>query len=139
MITSILVGYDGSASAKRALDFAVDLARRFQAPLHVLAVARPPDMGAEVETEAMIEQGTAHCRRIVHDVQRRLQGSGIDVHCDVAVGHPAEQIMRYAEGHGVDHIVMGHRGHTLFERLLVGSTARQVVAHARCNVTIVRA
>jgi nucleotide-binding universal stress UspA family protein len=56
----------------------------------------------------------------------------------VAVGNPAEQMLRYAEQHAVDHIVVGHRGHTLFERWLIGSIARQVVAHAPCAVTVVR-
>jgi nucleotide-binding universal stress UspA family protein len=56
---------------------------------------------------------------------------------EVLVGHPAEQIVRYAEAHRIDHIV-GHRGHTLFERWLLGSVARQVIAYANCAVTVVR-
>jgi nucleotide-binding universal stress UspA family protein len=48
-------------------------------------------------------------------------------------------LIRYAETHTADHIVVGHRGHTLFERLLIGSVTRQVVAYARCTVTVVRA
>ena len=59
-------------------------------------------------------------------------------HIHIAVGHPAEQIVRFAEGHDIDHIVVGHRGHTLFERWLIGSVARQVVAYAHCAVTVVR-
>jgi nucleotide-binding universal stress UspA family protein len=34
----------------------------------------------------------------------------------------------YAEGHSIDHIVVGHRGHSLFERWLIGSVARRVIA-----------
>lgn len=56
----------------------------------------------------------------------------------IVVGHPAEQMVRFAEGHDVDHIVVGHRGHTLFEPWLIGSVARQVVAYAHCAVTVVR-
>ncbi|AUB85059.1 hypothetical protein THSYN_29440 (plasmid) [Candidatus Thiodictyon syntrophicum] len=44
----------------------------------------------------------------------------------------------YAEGHGIDHIVVGHRGHSLFERQLIGSVARRVIAYAPCAVTVVR-
>ena len=60
------------------------------------------------------------------------------VQCQVVVGHPAEQIVIHAEKLGVDHIVVGHRGHTLFERWLIGSVARQVIAYAHCAVTVVR-
>lgn len=56
----------------------------------------------------------------------------------VKVGHPAETIMLHAEDHGIDHIVVGHRGHGLFERWLIGSVARQVIAYAPCGVTVVR-
>ncbi len=44
----------------------------------------------------------------------------------------------YAEGHSIDHIVVGHRGHSLFERWLIGSVARRVIAYAPCAVTVVR-
>lgn len=47
-------------------------------------------------------------------------------------------MVRYAKQHAVDHIVVGYRGHTLFERWLIGSVARQVIAYAPCAVTVVR-
>ncbi|MHB0974030.1 MAG: universal stress protein [Thiobacillus sp.] len=50
----------------------------------------------------------------------------------------AGAIVLYAEDHGIDHIVVGHRGHGLFERWLTGSVARQVIACAPCAVTVVR-
>lgn len=137
MIAKILLGYDGSASAERALDFAVETARRYGASVHVLAVARPPDLGTEIEVEPVIEREIKHYESVLAGTADKL--AGVASHTEVAVGHPAEQILRYAETHGIDHIVVGNRGRTLFERLLLGSIARQVVAHAPCNVTIVRA
>jgi nucleotide-binding universal stress UspA family protein len=50
--------------------------------------------------------------------------------CDLAVD--------LAERHRVDHIVVGHRGHTVFNRLLLGSVARRVIVHAGGAVTVVR-
>ncbi|MFO1311501.1 MAG: universal stress protein [Burkholderiales bacterium] len=137
MISKILLGYDGSASAERALDFAVETAHKYGAELHVLAVARPPDLGTEIEVEPVIEREIKHYESVLAGTAAKL--SGIAARSEVAVGHPAEQILRYAETRGIDHIVVGNRGRTLFERLLLGSIARQVVAHAPCNVTIVRA
>ena len=139
MISRVLLGYDGSTGAKQAADFAVDLARRYGAELFVLAVARPPDFGTEVETEGMIEQGRRHCSHLLQTLKAKLANETIKATFEVAVGHPAEQILLHAERHNVDHIVVGRRGHSLFERWLLGSVARQVIVHASCGVTLVRA
>lgn len=115
---------------------AVDLAGKYGAELHVLAVARPPEFGAEEETEAVIEISRLHYNRLLQPLKSRV--AGLTAHFEVMVGHPAELIVLYAEDHGVDHIVVGHRGHSLFERWLLGSVARQVIAYAHCTVTVVR-
>ena len=138
MIRKILLGYDGSQSADHAFTFAVDLARRYGAELHLIAVARPPEFGDEVETEAAIENARRGYDKVLAPLQAKLEREPLKAHVHVAVGHPAEQIVRYAERHHIDHIVVGHRGHTLFERWLIGSIARQVIAYAHCAVTVVR-
>lgn len=138
MITRILLGYDGSAAAVAASDFAVELATRFGAEIHILAVARPPEFGTEVESEAMIDQGRRHCTKLLKPLKTKLAGTTLKTTFEVAIGHPSEQILLYAERHGVDHIVVGHRGHTVLGRWLLGSVARQVIAHAACAVTVVR-
>lgn len=136
MIRKLLVAYDGSATARTAFDFGVDMASKYAAELHVLAVARPPEFGDEEETEAVIEQSRRHCKKLLEALKPALGPKTATF--AVEVGHPADQIVRYAEGHAIDHIVVGHRGRALFDRLLVGSVARQVVAHARCGVTVLR-
>jgi nucleotide-binding universal stress UspA family protein len=135
---NILVGYDGSDSAVHALSFAGDLARVFGSSMHILAVVRPPEFGGMVETEAIIEQSRQHYDKVLRTVQSNHAHESFKTHVHIAVGHPAEQIVRFAEGHDIDHIVVGHRGHTLFERWLIGSVARQVIAYAHCAVTVVR-
>lgn len=139
MITKLLLGYDGSASAERALGFALETAQRYGAQLHVLAVARPPDLGTEIEVEPVIERELKHYESVLAGIGDRIKQSNVSARSEVAVGHPAEQLLRYAEQHAIDHVVVGNRGRSLFERLLLGSIARQVVAHAKCNVTVVRA
>jgi nucleotide-binding universal stress UspA family protein len=134
----ILLGYDGSESANHALAFARDLAGRYGAELHVLAVARLPEFGDEVETEAAIESGRRQCEKVLKVAKEKLSGAALQTNFRVAIGHPAEQIVRDAEAHAIEHIVVGHRGHTLFERWLIGSVARQVIAYAHCAVTVVR-
>jgi nucleotide-binding universal stress UspA family protein len=118
MIRKLLIAYDGSDSARTAFDFALDLATKYGAELHVLGVARPPDFGTEVETEAVIESTRLHYAEALQPLKARA--AGLSAHFEVVVGHPAESIVRYAEGHAIDHIVVGHRGHSLFERWLLG-------------------
>jgi len=136
MITKLLLAYDGSAAADEAFAFALDLAGRYGAEMHILAVAHPPDIGSEVETEAIIEGARRHFADKLKTLKTRV--GAVKTHFEVKAGHPAEQIVIYAEGHGIDHIVVGHRGHSLFERWLLGSVARQVIAYAHCAVTVVR-
>ena len=136
MIRKLLVAYDGSDAARAAFEFGADMAAKYGAELHVLTVARPPEFGTEEETEAVIEQSRSHCQTLLDALKAGLGGRPAVF--AVAIGHPSDQIVRYAEGHAIDHIVVGHRGRTLFDRLLVGSVARQVVAHARCGVSVLR-
>lgn len=136
MIQKLLIAYDGSDSAKAAFNLAIELAEKFGAELHVLAVARPPEFGSEVETEAILENSRRHYTHLLQPL--RSQVAGLTAHFEVIVGHPAESVVLYAEDHGIDHIVVGHRGHSLFERWLLGSVARQVIAYAPCAVTVVR-
>lgn len=138
MTKKILLGYDGSEAAGVAADFAIDLARMYGAELHVLGVARPPEFGEEVETGAVIEHSRRHYDKVLGALRAKLARHNVQAQVHLAVGHPAEQIVRYAEQHGIDHIVVGHRGHTMFERFLIGSVARQVIAYAHCAVTVVR-
>jgi nucleotide-binding universal stress UspA family protein len=136
MMRKLLIAYDGSDSAKAAFKFAIDLAEKYGAELHVLAVARPPEFGSEVETEAIIESSRRHYTHLLQPLKARV--SDLTAHFEVMVGHSAESIVLYAEDHGIDHIVVGHRGHSLFERWLLGSVSRQVIAYAPCAVTVVR-
>jgi nucleotide-binding universal stress UspA family protein len=138
VIRNILVGYDGSEASAHALTFAGDLARAYGSSMHVLAVVRPPEFGGIVETEAVVEQSRQHYQNVLRGVQSKHAHESFKTHVHIAIGHPAEQIVRFAEIHGIDHIVVGHRGHTLFERWLIGSVARQVVAYAHCAVTVVK-
>ena len=136
MIHHLLVGYDGSAASEAAFDLGLDLARRYDADLHVLAVARPPEFGEDVETEAVIDQTQRHFDQVLQPLQAQVEG--VRAHFQVVVGHPAEQLVLYAERHHIDHIVVGHRGHSRFERWLMGSVAKRVVSYAPCAVTVVR-
>lgn len=138
MIRKILAAYDGSESADKAYAYALDMAKKYEAELLVLSVARPPEPPEDVETEAMLESAEEHYEEQFASMKRRAAAEGIRAKFKVAVGHPAEQIIYYADDGDADLIVMGHRGKGFFERLLLGSISKQVVHYANCAVLIVR-
>lgn len=138
MFQKILVAYDGSDPAGHAFDLALDLAGKYGAALRVLAVARPPEFGEEVETEAMLNNSRQHLHHALKSLKERATRLGRAVECKVVVGHPAERIVINAEEWGADLIVIGHRGHGLIGRWLLGSVAKQVMHHATCAVLVAR-
>jgi nucleotide-binding universal stress UspA family protein len=138
MINRILVAYDGSDPANKAFFFALDLAKKYRASISVLAVAKPPDFGDDVETEAILENSQKHYRQLLGHLKPRALAEGVNTTFEVAVGHPAEQIIYHAEKNKADLIVMGHRGKGFFARLRLGSVSREVIHYAHCAVTVVR-
>ena len=138
MFRKILVAFDGSDPARKAFDVALDMGQKYQSELHVLAIARPPEFAEEVETRAVIENAQKHLERQFGALRSRAMQVGMNAHFRIKVGHPAEQIVRDAEEHAIKLILLGHRGHGVFDRWLLGSVSRWVIAYADCPVMIVR-
>lgn len=138
MYTKILVAYDGSEPGKKAFETALELAALHAAELYVLTVCRPPDIGDDVETEAVIENSRRYHRGLLAELRPAASAKGVKAHFEVAVGHPAEQIIYYADRHRVDLVVVGDRGRSTFARLLLGSVSKQVVQYADRPVLVVR-
>jgi len=136
--THILVGHDGSRDAETAFEDALDLAALARARLSVVSVASPPEPPTEVETQAAIESATAHYEKLFESLRRQAQERKVELNTHVLVGHPADQILKWASQHGVDLIVVGHRGRSAIAEWVSGSTSRRVVAHAKGPVLVVR-
>jgi len=138
MYKRILVGYDGSPSARKAFDEALKLATLHRAELLVITVARPLEIGDDVETEAIVENSRKYHRKILEDLESSVSGAGVEVSFEVSIGHPAEQIIYRADAVGADLIVVGDRGRSKFARLLLGSVSKHVVQYADRPVLVVR-
>jgi nucleotide-binding universal stress UspA family protein len=137
-VKHVLVAFDGSEAAGRAFDFGLELAAKFGAALTLLAVVRPPELPEDVETEALVESAREYYEQQFSPLRSRGDKANVKANFAVAVGHPAEQIVHYAETQGVDHIVLGGRGKTFFQRWLIGSVSKQVMHYAHCTTTVVR-
>ena len=119
MNSKILCAYDGSQAAEKAFDYALALAVAFSADLSVLAVAQPPEPREDVETEALLESAQEHFEDDFAKLRKKADAARLSAKFEVAVGHPAEQILYHADSLGADHIVLGHRGKNAFQRWLM--------------------
>ncbi len=138
----ILVGHDGSQCAQEALGWAARLAARADMDLHVIrawsiTTAPQPASWAPGYVPPLEEYEKA-----VHDdLSRHVAAAGLDpavrVTCHVAHTSPARAMISAAAG--ADLLVVGARGRGGFAGLLLGSVSDQVVHHAPCPVTVIRA
>jgi nucleotide-binding universal stress UspA family protein len=138
MFNKIVLAYDSSAPAMKAFDRCLEMATCFKAQLSIVAVIRPPEFAEDVETEAILETARRHFDQELAKLQTRARAAGISAAVHIRVGHPAEQIIAAAEEWQADMIVTGHRGRGLFERWLLGSVSKLIIAYARCAVLVVR-
>jgi nucleotide-binding universal stress UspA family protein len=138
MINKILVAYDGSSQSAKAFDFALEMAGKYDASITVLSIARPPEPPVAVELQSVLENATEYFETHFAKLKTQAAAAGREAEFVVRVGHPAEQIVHMAEELGMDVIVMGHRGESLFQKWLLGSVAKRVLSYAQCTVIVVR-
>ena len=140
-IKKVLVPVDGSEQARKAIDFAANLAKQNDATIHLLHVYKlpiiPEGMGEyvisdRIELQALGDQIIS----VAQDEVRKKGGQHIEA--TVMEGDPAERIIAYAKDHDVDMIVMGSRGLGSFKGLLLGSVSNKVSHRADRTCVIVR-
>lgn len=142
-LTKILVPVDSSESASKAAAFAADLASAIGASLTLLHVfdrdaLSAAIMGAEALSDEELERSREHFAEEAFGAARDAIGADVEANTEFRFGKPAFEIVDFAEDNDFDLIVMGSRGQSAIQRLLVGSVSTQVVHHAKCSVTIVR-
>jgi nucleotide-binding universal stress UspA family protein len=140
-MSGIIVGVDGSGHSQRALEWAMKEAAIRHTSLTVLTVheaIRGYSTSVDVwpDDPARTEEAQKAAQAEADQVLAGLDGPHPESVMVKAVhGHPVEELVN--AGKGADMIVLGSRGAGGFSRLLMGSTAGQVVQHADCPVLIV--
>ena len=141
-MNKILVAYDGSESAKRALEEAAKLIED-GASVTVVSVAevlpqfgRAPEMLVPEEHQERRRE-LAEAKEILNE-KEILRERGIKAKTVERRGDAATMILDEAEKEGVELIVMGTRGLGSGKRWLLGSVSTKVLHHAPCNVLVVR-
>lgn len=137
----IVVGVDGSEPARRALEYALEEARRRELDLEVVHAYQLPLYWAQMEfggpmPNADRDQGEREAMAVI---DRLLPGPPADVHVErtTVYGPPAASLLQVAQG--AELLVVGSRGLGGFRGLLLGSTSHQVITHAPCPVVVVPA
>jgi len=137
MFEHILVAIDGSVYSESSLPAAIEVAKKFGSELLVLHVSEH-DHGRTVvfslESPAAASMLVARAVKSACDAGIKVEGQ---LH-DVAAGHVAKAIVETAETNGVDLIVMGSRGLSDLQGLLVGSVAHEVMKAASIPVLVIR-
>jgi nucleotide-binding universal stress UspA family protein len=142
---AIVVGTDGSDTAKKAVEQAADLAKQTEGELHiVMAAATVPESRLRSE-RAGVPDDVAHTVNPTEDTEADLkeaaapyQSSGIKVHTHAKTGDPADAIIDVAEANNADLIVVGNKGMTGAKRFFLGAVPNKISHHAPCSVLIVR-
>ncbi|WP_340101382.1 universal stress protein [Salinibaculum salinum] len=140
MYDRILVPTDGSEGTEKTLDHAVEMATRYDADIHALAVIDERQFeqlegDQKFETETTLED---HCERAVARVAERAGSEGIAVTTAIRSGVPSQRIIEYAAENGIDVVIMGTHGRSDHERIAtVGSVTQRVVENAEVPVFVV--
>lgn len=139
MFARILYPTDDSEHAKKALDVARELAEKYGAEVVVLhAYPHVFDALGTPDYERMLNRRIENGTRIVEPAAAALEEAGLAVKRELLEGPVAEAILNVAKVRECDLIVMGARGLSNLEGLLVGSVSQKVVQHATCPVLVVR-
>lgn len=133
----ILVAYDGSEGAHRALDQAVELAQSNGADVSVISVAEPLPQFGRAGAMLVPEEEQERLHELA-DAKKALTEKGVSAKIIERKGDAAAMIIDEAEKEDADMIVMGTRGLNGAQRWLLGSVSSRVVQHAPCNVLVVR-
>ena len=131
----IVVGFDGSVNARRALEEALDVASPDTRITVVAAAQEPAPPGDVLPVGA---EGLEERRRELEDAHRLLAELGRDAEVVAVPGAPADVLVEEAEKRGADLIVVGRRGLNGAERLVMGSVSSKVARTAGCSVLIAR-
>lgn len=128
----ILLAYDGSEPARRALDATVELATRFGAVVGVISVIpiRGATLGVAPWDDRDVHDGQ------LRDAQVRLREHGIEPELIEPYGDPAWTIERVAAERDYDTIILGSRGQGALGRFFSGSVSEHVATHSHATVIV---
>jgi universal stress protein A len=130
----ILVPLDFSGKSRQALRYAVPVAQKFSARIHLVHVL-PPD--GKLDKEQLLRRRMKALQRLGEMSEQHLPPR-LRAENAVLTGKPADEILELARDNNIDLIVLTTKGDSGLRRALVGSTAETIMRQAMCPVMSVR-
>lgn len=128
----IMIGYDGSNSAKEALQVAKKHAKAFGASVEVVTSMEKGTENQQKDIEVS-EQGLEWAKSVFSDA-----GIACQSHLLIRGMEVGEDIVQFAKENGIDQIVVGVKRRSKVGKLLMGSTAQYIILKAHCPVLSVK-
>jgi universal stress protein A len=145
--TRILVPTDFSHPADKALGEALDIAKEYNASIHLLHVI-PQELDYMCSVDYCVDASTMQelqekvlpgaYQSLQKQVEKFPQSKNVEIVTEVRKGHPAEEILKAQEEKKVDLIVMAPLGRTGLSKFFVGNVTNNIVRSARCRILLVR-
>jgi nucleotide-binding universal stress UspA family protein len=145
MFGTIVVGTDGSDTAKEAVRQAAELAKSVNGMIHLVSAFEPiadqrlreerQDVPKDLEWMVNPKEDV---NATLKEAGEGIESAGVNVETYAREGDPADAILDVAEEKNADLIVVGNKGMTGAKRFLLGSVPNKVSHHAPCSVMIIR-
>ncbi len=137
MISTVAVGTDGSPTASEAVSEATEIARRFDAKLWLLSVAKDSSLPSEDQDIELqwATNSSARVKVLLESTAKDLGARGIECETRMAEGDPADVLVRLATECDADLLVIGNKG---MQRRVLGSVPNTVTHKAACSVLVVK-
>lgn len=137
----ILVPVDGSKNSLRAVRYAIGLAAPLEARIrlfYVFPVSSVEIIGMAGMSRDDIEQAAqAAAQRVFDKLHAEIGETDVELDDETSIGDPAEEIIRCTEDDNQLLVILGRRGLSRIQSLLLGSVSEKVVRHAQSPVTII--
>lgn len=155
MFTRIMVPLDGSENSKKALETAINVAKKFDGEITLINVYstslvmsltmynEEDDAEEEVDVTSddvsrMVEAVREERAEILAEGKKKVEAEGVPVETLLREGHVAQEILKTARDGRFDVIVLGAKGVSRIKEMLLGSVSEKVVRNAPCTVIVVK-
>lgn len=140
MFRRLLVAYDGSEGANRALRAGIALAKALGVDLHAVTVEEElPRYAATLdELEEVKAQKDAYFGQLNREAEALARAEGVMLRTAVVPGHEVRAIIDYVLQHGFDTLLVGFHGHSAISERIRGSTTGSLVLNSPCTVVVVK-
>jgi nucleotide-binding universal stress UspA family protein len=139
MFSKVLVANDGSPGGRKALEAAIELAKRISAPLQMVMVEELPLFPTSLD-EVEEERAEANHRfaPVIEAAEARAKSQGVTIHTQLMAGQVVEAVVSLIAEQEFDLLVVGFMGHSQLYERIIGGTADRLVRLAPCAVLVVK-